>query len=248
MPWQQQQQQMPMSPPFISWNPWISQAMMSAQLASSMMMTVPPPVQLGLQTPQVPLQPTPLRSTSPSVRPDINSGNTTIIGDAVISVFTTLNGPWLVQMVGNLTIQVLAQLLVDGKMIPKKYNFIAVGSNQLYSASDSDIRKYYNRILTVILDKVPKAKIYFIPVLPRPLDNDDVKAFVVDYNRHLSNTVKGMVRSGMSVRYLAIQNEFLFNGKPDGRYFAEGTQHLNEEGARRFRTLVFEAAGFKKNS
>ena len=50
------------------------------------------------------------------------------------------------------------------------------------------------------------------------------------------------------VQFLSVQNFFIKNGFPDLRLFEEDRVSLNQEGCRKLRTLVFEAAGFKRNA
>ena len=149
-------------------------------------------------------------------------------------------------MVGNLTFQTAVDYISKSKIVIDRKNiFIALGSNQIYSATKDNVNKWVNRLINTIDCLNSNCKIYFVPVLPRPIDNQQVKPYIIAVNKMIHACVKKCAKQ--HVQFLSIQNFFVKNGVPDPRLYENDKVSLNTDGCTKLRTLVFEAVGFKKN-
>ena len=77
------------------------------------------------------MQPIPTMNTAKEV---ISKANTTIIGDYVVGCFHKNDSKWLVQVKGNATLQsLLWDAQHDAVIVNKRYIFIIIGHNQLWT-------------------------------------------------------------------------------------------------------------------
>ena len=181
-------------------------------------------------------------------KPTLSPENTTFIGDAVFTNLAASKNTWLVQIIPHLTCKMLIEMILDDKIkVDKKYIFIAVGSAQLYTIGADDIVHFIDKIVDVVMAINFSSRIYIISAIPRPHDNEQVRPYIVDFNRQISKEVRRKERGYSSISYIAVQNDFLKNRVPDERYYSNDRFTLNAQGCKRFKQLVLEAAGFQKN-
>ena len=241
------------APPPMSWNPWMTPAFWSAQ-----MMSMQTPFINPFQAPMMSsmaLTPPPTPTTSPvtvdsvqSKKECTNQVNTTLIGDVVFSALVAQQKAWQVQIIGNVTLQAAVDYVQNGTFdVSHRYIFLAIGSNQVYTSNQHDVSKFLHRLVFTIISINAEAKLFIIPVLPRPVDDTQVKQYIIDFNRMLSNATKKLAAESINVMFLSIQNCFLRAGKADDRWYSRDLVSLNQQGCSRLRNMVFEAAGFKKN-
>ena len=176
----------------------------------------------------------------------ISSGNTTLIGDKMAAAFDKHDPLWLVQVSGNETFQTVLQKILDGEVtVQRKYVFIQIGSNQVQLGTRSMVYRLIGRIVQAIRQVNKNARVFFVGVLPRPIDNEQVKPKICEFNRFLAGAVKN-VKDGM-VKYVPIQIHFLRGQLPRMEFYQPDRVLLNKEGAAQLRKRLFEAAGFKAN-
>ena len=114
---------------------WAAQ-MMACQ---TMMMPVMPttlPQRPAVVTQVAPVAPVP---PPPIVKPGecTNPNNTTFIGDMVFSALMAQQKSWLVQIIGEMTLQTAVDLVSDNTLDVQPHNiFIGIGTNQVYTAME----------------------------------------------------------------------------------------------------------------
>ena len=221
---------------FPPWNPWMWSPWTMPWTNQQMQCFTRPPV------------PAPMPATTVQQKPTISADNTTFIGDAVFVRMAETSASWLVQVVASLTCKSIIDLILQEKIkVDRKYIFIACGSSQLYTIGDADIRIYCNRLLDTIMSLNSTAKIFMVPILPRPADNDDARAYIVDFNKKLTKEIRKLERGFSNITFIPVQNHFLRNRIPEEKFYSEDRFSLNIEGCKKFKSLALEAAGFKRN-
>ena len=90
--------------------------------------------------------------------------------------------------------------------------------------------------------------IFFIGVLPRIVDNEDIKPYIVRFNRWLSVAVTQVDTLFERVKFLPVHIKFLNSSEPRRELFHQDDLFtLNEAGAKLLRNEIFRLAGFVKN-
>ena len=179
----------------------------------------------------------------------ISSGNTTIIGDYSIAGFDRHDHRWLVQGNGNATFQLVAQEVEKGEItVSRHYVFISLGGNQIVTLSKITLIQAIKKILAVVFQKNPTAKVFFVSILPRPIDNDTVKPAIVKANRIISQMVQKMKSIHNRIEFLSVTSMFLDEDQdPDTIWYNDDLYTLNQQGATRLRRHLFTLAGFTPN-
>ena len=181
-------------------------------------------------------------------RLEISSGNTTLIGDYISTVFPEFHNKWLVQSQGNATFNSTLQLIRDGLVtVDRQYVFFQLGGNQVRSADSTAMFNWVLNLVVCVREKSKGSKIHFIGILPRPIENEDVKVFVMKANRWLANSVDRINKLFGRVVFLPVQLRFLQGNKPVMAMFGEDQLTLSAAGAELFKATTFEMAGFVKN-
>ena len=181
---------------------------------------------------------------------EISCANTTIIGDYIAVVFPEGSTSWWVQAYGNATLGSTTMLIKEGLVsVNRKYIFIQLGGNQLRTV---DANKVFGAVIdmtVVIRERSPNSKIYFIGVLPRPIDNQDIKPYIVKFNRWLMQALNSANELFERVIFLPVHLKFINGNQPRAELFnQEDRCTLNAAGAFMFKKQVFELAGFVKNT
>ena len=118
-----------------------------------------------------------------SGRLDINSGNTMIIGTYISAVFPKHNRHWLVQAQGNAmfesTMEKIKQLEV---VVDRRYIFIELGSNQIRMADKEKVFQWILQLTVVIRERNKESRIYYVGVLPRPVENEEARPKIIMFN------------------------------------------------------------------
>ena len=116
--------------------------------------------------------------------------NTTLIGDYVMAVFPEHSNKWLVQAKGNATFESTLEAIQQQLLIvDRQYIFFQLGGNQVRSADSNKMFTWVSNLVLAVREQSPNSSIYFISILPRPVDNHHVKPFIVKANRWLANAV-----------------------------------------------------------
>ena len=85
-------------------------------------------------------------------------------------------------------------------------------------------------------------------VLPRPIENAQVKPLVMFFNRWLHNTAVRIEALFGKVKYLPVQLSFLGPQGPKMEYFNEDDGlTLNQAGTALLKQAIFKLAGFVRN-
>ena len=182
-------------------------------------------------------------------QPEISVLNTMIIGDYTATVYPSYHMKWLVQAWGNTTLGSTLES-IDNKLITvdKKYIFIALGGNQLCTSTRQSVSMQVLELVSKIRDKNEKSRIYFVGVLPRPIENIEVKPLIVKFNRFLAAAVEKAAVIFERVKFLPAHLEFIQDGAPAEEFFHQDDKlTLNDRGAILLRNTLFRLAGFKKN-
>ena len=110
-------------------------------------------------------------------------------------------------------------------------------------------------LFSVILDIVVQvrkisqdSRIFFVGVLPQPIDNSEIKPFIVRFNQWLSITVVQVDSLFERVKFIPAHLKFLHADIPRAELFNQDDGlTLNEAGAKLLRNTLFSEAGFVKN-
>ena len=182
-------------------------------------------------------------------RPEISPHNTMIIGDYTSVVFLNSN-KWLVQAFGNATFQSMTDAIIEESVkADKKYVFVQLGGNQIRSANKQLVFNQLLKLIIVIRDKSPDSKIFVVGVLPRPIENDSAKPFIVKFNRWLKSACDRMGSFYANITFIPAQLSFIDGKGPKLQYYDEQDKlTLNNIGARLFKEILFTHAGFVKNT
>ena len=181
-------------------------------------------------------------------RETISPANTTIIGDYVAGCFGPEDNKWLVQVVGNETLQSVAwKIQHDVLIIQRRYIFLLIGHNQLWTATKGTIQDAVAEIVDEIRCRNPAAHIYFSTLLPRPIDNIEAKPKIVKFNRNLFQAVKKVQQKFTKVQLLSVQHQFIVNSAPDVSLFNTDRLTLNTRVAQRLKSALFTCTGFRVN-
>ena len=181
---------------------------------------------------------------------EISALNTTLVGDYIASVFPEYSSKWLVQAQGNATFaSVVEAIQQDVVTVDRRYVFFQLGGNQIRSA---DAHNTFNNVLNLVAmvrNRKADSRIYFIAVLPRPVENDQVKVLVMKSNRWISHAVERVNNMMGRVTFLPVQLKFLNGSQPRMEFFhADDRLTLNTAGALMFKEEVFKLAGFVRNN
>ena len=182
-------------------------------------------------------------------KPEISSANTTLIGDYIATVFPEYSKTWLVQAQGNATFDsVVSCIEQELVMVDRKYIFIHLGGNQILSA---DNEKVFNRLVKIIMairQHNSQCYVYFLGVLPKPIDNENCKTSIAKFNRWLSHGVEKAQKIFQKIKFLPVQLSFLQGNVPkDNLYNQQDRMTLSQLGVKVFKCTAFELAGFIKN-
>ena len=178
----------------------------------------------------------------------IGPHNTTLIGDYVTSVYQGPDNKWLVQSLGNATWNTVIQGIMNGSIVVNfRYMFLMVGHNQVLSAKKSEIIQVIHDTVQKIRSINLEARIFVCSLLPRPIDNHDIKPHIVNFNRWIVMAVNRVSKAYFRVHHIPTQHSFIRAGKPKQELFNEDRITLNKAGALLLKEKMFEIAGFRKN-
>ena len=178
----------------------------------------------------------------------VSSGSTTIISDYIVSAFNKHDAKWLVQVIGNVTINNVAEAIrMSAITVDRHYIFLVISHNQLRSVTKSQINLGFRSIVDLIRQKNKHAKIFISALLPRPIDNKEVKPLIIKFNRALAVTVNQVWKQDPRVLLLTVQHDFVKDGQPLEHLYAEDRFMLNEQGVAMLKKRLFKLAGFTKN-
>ena len=178
-------------------------------------------------------------------QPEIMNLNTTLIGDYTATVFPEYNVKWLVQATGNATFASVVDAINDGSLVvERRYIFIMLGGNQLRSADKTKVFRSVMELVVAIRDKSKESRIFIISVLPRPVDNQEVKPLLVKFNRWLASAASWLENIFGKVKFLPVHTRFIDAEGPILDFFKEDQLTLNEAGAKLLKMTIFEMAGF----
>ena len=181
---------------------------------------------------------------------EISSANTTLIGDYISTVFPQFQSKWLVQACGNATfgstLEAIQQCLIT---VDRRYVFFQLGGNQIRTACADSLFNNVSNLVAAVRDKCIDSRIYFIGILPRPIDNQEVKPLIMKANRWLAHAVERVDKLFGRIRFLPVQLAFLQGSVPNEVLYNPDDRHtLSQAGATLFRATVFQLAGFVKNT
>ena len=183
------------------------------------------------------------------VQETINSGNTTLIGDYIVASFPQHDAKWLVQGFGNATVQSLTQSIIDNRVtVDRRYIFLLVGHNQLRTATKSSIFQSYLQLIKQIRAKNSLCKIFISSLLPRFVDNEDIRPLIIRYNRRLLEAVGRIAVQFGRVQFISVQNTFVHHSLPIRKLFDADGFTLSLAGVVTLKGALLQAAGFKRNN
>ena len=180
---------------------------------------------------------------------EISCANTTLIGDYISTIFPEYQRKWLVQASGNATFASVLAAIQEGLItVDRRYVFFQLGGNQIRTASADSMFENAVKLVTAVRDRKLDARIFFIGILPRPVDNEFVKPLIMKANRWMAHAVDRIQKMFQKVRFLPVQLAFIEGSVPKQQLFDAQDQHtLNLAGAALFRAKVFKLAGFVQN-
>ena len=186
---------------------------------------------------------------SSPLKTEISNLKTTLIGDYVSVVFPEYHPKWLVQAFGNAMLKSTLDGIIKEKiMVNRKYMFIQLGGNHIRSTTKDTVFKEILSVVIAIRDKNAEAWIFVVAVLPRLVENDNVKPYIVVFNHWLRNATECIMSIFSKVKFIPAQLSFLGPVGPCLVYFAEDQLKLNELGLWVFQDVLFHHAGFIKNN
>ena len=83
-------------------------------------------------------------------------------------------------------------------------------------------------LVVAIREQSAESRIHFIGVLPRLVDNDAAKPFIVKFNRYLLNATDRLSKLFDNIKYLPVQLQFIQGMKGKKEYYNEDGLMLNE--------------------
>ena len=153
------------------------------------------------------------------------------------------------QATGNATFNSVIQAIKNGTIkVDFKYIFIVLGHNQVRSTCREMLCTLVESLVAEIRLRNTDSRIFISALLPRVVDNLEIKVHIVNFNRWLAAVVRKVGSTFFRVHLLAVQHEFLDQGTPIQRLFHEDGVTLSATGAFLFKKSMFEMAGFKMNS
>ena len=181
---------------------------------------------------------------------EISRENTVLIGDYTSVAFSVNDTKWLVQSQGNATLASMLALIKDDILIvDRKYLFFQLGGNQLRTAMKQKIYATLLDMVVLLRDKNPQCGIYFIGVLPRVVDNLEVKPLIMRFNQWLTASVHSVDSIFGKVKFLPVHLQFIDGVNPKVHLFdAQQPLLLNHVGATLFKEVTFQLAEFVKNN
>ena len=133
--------------------------------------------------------------------------------------------------------------------VDKKYVFFQLGGNQVQTSTKD---KLFLQVLEIVLEvrKVcENSRILFVGVLPRPVDNEIIKPFIVKFNRWLAAACAEVDSLFDRVKFVPAHLKFLHGDYPRTQMFnQDDLLTLNEAGAKLLHNTIFEQAGFVRNA
>ena len=137
----------------------------------------------------------------------------------------------------GITINRLAGKIDSREVSLSKFEYIIVhvGTNDLGSRSDDEIKASYNNLITFLLSKT-SAQLFMSAILPRPVDYEDSGRRVININKGLRELcIK------RRVSFIHTYRPFIREGLPKRELFAiqDGGLHLNLEGSRILRLFFW---------
>ena len=183
-----------------------------------------------------------------STRPEISSANTMIIGTYITASLPVHDKHWLVQARGNATFHSTMQEIKGGVItVDRKYIFIELGANQVRSASAEMVEKWILDLVVTIRDLNKHCRMYFVGVLLRPVENEEIKPYIMKFNRWLTTAVNRMQALMGKIQMVPVHLRYLGTSGPRLHLFNQDGLTLNEAGAKLFRASLFQSAGFVQN-
>lgn len=176
--------------------------------------------------------------------------NTTLIGDYTSVVFPSHDTKWLVQAQGNATFASTLALVKDEMLVvDRRYIFVQLGGNQVRTGERTKIYSQVLDLVVYIRNKNATSKIFFIGVLPRVIDNEQIKPFIMKFNRWLAAAVNDVNSLFERIKFLPVHLQFLEGNVPKRPLFDQhNSLLLSPLGAAVFKESVFQLAGFVKNN
>ena len=121
---------------------------------------------------------------------EITRDNTTFIGDYIVAGFPHWDAKWLVQVTGNATFESVLADIISGKItVDWKYVFMLLGHNQIRTSTKSSIKRSIFNCIEQIRIINAQSRIFFISLLPRPVDNQVMKPLITKFNHALAGSV-----------------------------------------------------------
>ena len=179
---------------------------------------------------------------------EITRDNTTLIGDYIVAGFPQWDAKWLVQATGNTTFESVLADIISGKIIvDRKYVFILLGHNQIRTSTKSSIKWSIFNCIEQIRIINAQSRIFFVSLLPRPVDNQVTKLLITKFNRALAGSVNVASKQFKRVRFVAVQHEFVHNSIPLDKLYNQDKFTLSLAGLALLKNKVLLGAGFVKN-
>ena len=158
---------------------------------------------------------------------EISCANTTLIGDYTSVVFLPMDTKWLVQAQDNATFSSTLALVNDGMIaVGRRYIFIQLGGNQVRFAEKPKIYSWVLDLVVKIRERNPTCKIFFLGVLPRLVDNEDIKPYIMKFSRWLSVAVHEVNIIFKRIQFLPIHLRFIEGNIPKAHLFEQDNQLL----------------------
>ena len=89
-------------------------------------------------------------------------------------------------------------------MVNRQYVFFQLGGNQIRSNDYGNVFQAVLDLVVMVRESNALAKIFFIAVLPRPVENEQAKNLVMKTNRWLSNAVDRVNQLFSRIKYLQV--------------------------------------------
>ena len=179
---------------------------------------------------------------------EISKLNTTLIGDYTLVALMS-DSKWLIQAQGNATFTSTVALVKDGMLIiDRRYVFFQLGGNQVRTSDKSKLYGQMLELVVAVREVSPDSRIYFLGVLPRVPDNQDIKPFIMRFNRWLAANTADLDMVFEKIKFLPIHLKFINGIFLRQEMFQSDFPLLPSNiGATLFRQRVFNLAGFVKN-
>ena len=93
--------------------------------------------------------------------------------------------------------------------VDRKYIFFELGANQVRTVSAELVEKWILDLVITVRDLNKHCKMYFVGVLLHPVENEEIKPYIMKFNRWLTAAVNRMQLLMGRINMVSVQLRYL---------------------------------------